>query len=158
MVAIFIFSFFALLTNISLIVQAIRSNYSLASIMDIVISLILGIDVSAGHTAVLFLATVAIMVGMNISLLTFKIARLPGAWYKQGGTSLGGIMGAVLGAGCPACATGLLASLGVGGGLAIFPFEGLGLKLASVLILATSQYWLLVSIATCESCKVSNPQ
>lgn len=153
-VAILTFSLFVFLTNIPLIAQAIRS-YSLLAVMGILGALIVGIDMSAGHTTVALMATVAIMVGMNISLLVFKLARLRRSSYKEGGTSLAGIVGGVLGAGCPACATGLLASLGVSGGLAIFPFRGLEIKLLSVFILALSQYWLLASIADCKSCKVS---
>ena len=71
---------------------------------------------------------------------------------KKNGTSaiLGGALTAFT-PGCPACTTSLSAVLGIVGGLAIFPLQGLELKLISVAALTFSIWWAMRNInnATC---------
>lgn len=75
---------------------------------------------------------------------------------RQGGTALGAAFGAI-GAACPACGAFLLSLLGIAGGVAILPLQGLELKLLSAGFFGAS---LILSIkklseaTACEDCEV----
>ena len=72
---------------------------------------------------------VAVLAGINIALVAYNIKTQRAKNMKKGGTSaiLGGALTAFT-PGCPACTTSLSAVLGIVGGLAIFPLQGLELK------------------------------
>ena len=97
-------------------------------------------------------AVVAILAGINIALVAYNIKTQRAKNMNKSGT--GAILGGALTAftpGCPACTTSLSAVLGIVGGLAIFPFQGLELKLISVAALTFSIWWAMRNInnATC---------
>ena len=54
--------------------------------------------------------------------------------------------------GCPACTTSLTAVLGVVGGLAIFPLQGIELKFISIAALAFSIWWAMRNINSSSCC------
>ena len=54
--------------------------------------------------------------------------------------------------GCPACTTSLTAILGIVGGLAIFPLQGLELKFISIIALAFSIWWAMRNINNSSCC------
>ncbi len=86
---------------------------------------------------------VAILAGVNISLLVYKIKGATGTNLKKsGGTTIAGSAFAVFTPGCPACTTPLIVILGAVGGLAVFPLQGLELKIISVGALLFSIYWI----------------
>ena len=95
---------------------------------------------------------VAVLAGINIALVAYNIKTQRAKNMKKGGTSaiLGGALTAFT-PGCPACTTSLSAVLGIVGGLAIFPLQGLELKLISIGALTFSIWWAMRNInnATC---------
>ena len=95
---------------------------------------------------------VAVLGGVNISLVAYNIKTQRNKNMKKSGTSavLGGALTAFT-PGCPACTTSLSAVLGIVGGLAIFPLQGLELKLVSIGALTFSIWWAMRNInnATC---------
>ena len=95
---------------------------------------------------------VAILAGINIALVAYNIKTQRNMNMKKSGTSavLGGALTAFT-PGCPACTTSLSAVLGIVGGLAIFPLQGLELKLISIAALTFSIWWAMRNInnATC---------
>ena len=95
---------------------------------------------------------VAVLAGINIALVAYNIKTQRAKNMKKGGTSaiLGGALTAFT-PGCPACTTSLSAVLGIIGGLAIFPLQGLELKLISIGALTFSIWWAMRNInnATC---------
>jgi len=97
-------------------------------------------------------AIVAVLAGINIALVAYNIKTQRAQNMKKNGTSaiLGGALTAFT-PGCPACTTSLSAVLGIVGGLAIFPLQGLELKLISVAALTFSIWWAMRNInnATC---------
>ncbi|MEC7710701.1 MAG: hypothetical protein VX587_00115 [Thermoproteota archaeon] len=97
-------------------------------------------------------AIVAVLAGINIALVAYNIKTQRTRNMKKNGTSaiLGGALTAFT-PGCPACTTSLSAVLGIVGGLAIFPLQGLELKLISVAALTFSIWWAMRNInnATC---------
>ena len=97
-------------------------------------------------------AIVAVLGGINIALVVYNIKTQRNKNMKKSGSSavLGGALTAFT-PGCPACTTSLSAVLGIVGGLAIFPLQGLELKLVSIGALTFSIWWAMRNInnATC---------
>ncbi len=94
---------------------------------------------------------VAVLAGINIALVAYNIKTQRNKNIKNGTSAiLGGALTAFT-PGCPACTTSLSAILGIVGGLAIFPLQGLELKLVSIGALTFSIWWAMRNInnATC---------
>ena len=88
---------------------------------------------------------------INIALVVYNIKTQKNKNMKNGTSAiLGGALTAFT-PGCPACTTSLSAVLGIVGGLAIFPLQGLELKLVSIAALTFSIWWAMRNInnATC---------
>jgi hypothetical protein len=86
---------------------------------------------------------VAGLAGVNIALIVYKIKGTAGINIKKSGSStVAGSAFAAFTPGCPACTTPLVVILGAVGGLAVFPLQGLELKLLSVAALVFSTYWI----------------
>ena len=96
---------------------------------------------------------VAVLAGINIALVAYNIKTQRNKNMKKSGTSavLGGALTAFT-PGCPACTTSLSAVLGVVGGLAIFPLQGLELKIISVGALIFSIWWAMRNINNTTCC------
>ena len=96
---------------------------------------------------------VAVLAGINIALVAYNIKTQRNKNMKKSGTSavLGGALTAFT-PGCPACTTSLTAVLGVVGGLAIFPLQGLELKIISVGALIFSIWWAMRNINNTTCC------
>jgi len=94
---------------------------------------------------------VAVLAGINIALVAYNIKTQRNKNIKNGTSAiLGGALTAFT-PGCPACTTSLSAILGIVGGLAIFPLQGLELKIVSIGALTFSIWWAMRNInnATC---------
>ena len=99
---------------------------------------------------------VAILGGINIALVVYNI-KTQRMNLQKGGTSA--IFGGALAAftpGCPACTTSLTAILGIVGGLAIFPLQGLELKFISIAALSFSIWWAMRNINKTSCCSMKN--
>ena len=96
---------------------------------------------------------VAILAGINIALVVYNIKVQRSNNIKKNGTAafLGGTLTAFT-PGCPACTTSLTAVLGVVGGLAIFPLQGIELKFISIGALVFSIWWAMRSINNSTCC------
>ena len=76
---------------------------------------------------------------------------------SQGSTAFGAFFGA-LGAACPVCGAFLLSALGITGGVAILPFQGLELKLLSVGFFGAALFFSTKKLShavACEACEVA---
>jgi len=96
---------------------------------------------------------VAVLAGINIALVAYNIKTQRAMNMKKNGT--GAILGGALTAftpGCPACTTSLSAVLGIVGGLAIFPLQGLELKFISIAALTFSIWWAMRNINNASCC------
>lgn len=89
-----------------------------------------------GPLGVLLPATMAFLVGV----LTVTTALSFFQNYRTSSSISGTLGGAIgfAGAGCASCGAGLLTLLGVSGGVALLPFNGLGVQAASIAILLGS--------------------
>ena len=101
--------------------------------------------------SIMLTGVVAMLGGINIALVAYNIKMQKNKNMKNGTSAiLGGALTAFT-PGCPACTTSLSAILGIVGGLAIFPLQGLELKLVSIGALTFSIWWAMRNInnATC---------
>ena len=95
---------------------------------------------------------VSILAGINIALVAYNIKTQRNKNMKNGtGAILGGALTAFT-PGCPACTTSLSAVLGIVGGLAIFPLQGLELKIVSIGALTFSIWWAMRNINSTTCC------
>lgn len=92
--------------------------------------------------SLVLLVLVAGLAGVNISLIIYKIKESKINIKKSGSSTVVGSTFAAFTPGCPACTTPLAVVLGAVGGLAIFPLQGLELKIISVVALVFSTYWI----------------
>lgn len=77
-----------------------------------------------------------VLFGVNAILLVYRWRIWgPPRLRAQGGSGLGSVVGVAASA-CPVCGSALLAAVGISGGLAAFPLQGLELKALSVGLLA----------------------
>ena len=97
---------------------------------------------------------VAGLAGVNIALIIYKIKGTRISIKKSGGSTVAGSAFAVFTPGCPACTTPLAVILAAVGGLAVFPLQGLELKLVSVAALIFSTYWISSGLQQPSCCSM----
>ena len=104
-------------------------------------------------TSITLTGVVAVLAGINIALVAYNIKIQRNNNIKKSGVSafLGGTLTAFT-PGCPACTTSLTAVLGVVGGLAIFPLQGIELKFISIGALTFSIWWAMRNINNSSCC------
>ncbi|MGI0088601.1 MAG: hypothetical protein ACREBI_11685 [Nitrosotalea sp.] len=85
---------------------------------------------------------IAILTGLNTALILCRKHMTGSLGFKKGaGSSACSAFTGVIASGCPVCTAPLLGVFGLGGALALFPFQGLELKLAAIIVLAISLYY-----------------
>ena len=92
--------------------------------------------------SLVLLVLVAGLAGVNVSLIIYKIKGARINIKKSGSSTVVGSAFAAFTPGCPACTTPLAVILSAVGGLALFPLQGLELKVISVAVLIFSIYWI----------------
>ncbi len=114
------------------------------------------------------ISTVLFGVSLAVAVYSWQHSKLRSI-KGEGGTAFGAGFGA-LGAACPVCGSFLLSAVGIAGGVAILPFQGLELKLLSagflgvVLFLSTKKLSEAVAchhtknfdVVACEACEVNH--
>lgn len=150
LIAFLIFSLFIFLTNIPIFFQA-WSVAGISLLPKVSLNIINTILAVSGKLSLALMMAIAIMGGVNISMVIFKFTKRVGGLNFA---SIGGVAGSALGAGCPACSTSLLSILGLSGGLSVLPLKGVEFTSAGLLILLVSFYFLAKSINNCEECKI----
>ncbi len=100
---------------------------------------------------------IAILFGLNVSLLTYYIRTMRGGTVRAlGATSLGGLVSGFFGIGCAACGsiilTSLLSLIGAGGLLALLPFGGEEFAFLSVVLLSYSLWQIGTKIHVGKIC------
>ncbi len=94
------------------------------------------------------------LLGVNVGLMAYRYQDRDKAHQQGVFSAVAGFTGA-LASGCPVCGTGLLATLGVVGGLGVLPFKGFELKLLAMGLLGFSIFSSAKAInMKCATCKV----
>ena len=103
-------------------------------------------------TTVTLGTAIAILTGINTSMVICRKQMTGGLGFGKGTTS--NICSAVTGAvasGCPICTAPLLGIFGLGGALALLPFQGLELKTIAIVALGISLYYTSKNVKiTCK--------
>jgi hypothetical protein len=136
---------FSLSQNLSVVSFALSGSVSGGSAVRILLDQypVLGprYDLVTGS----ILLVIAGLVGVNLALVAYHV-REHGLSAEGGGGSAVGVFLGLLGAGCAACGSailaGLLSLLGVAGLGTVLPFEGLEFSAVAVVVLVLSTYWL----------------
>lgn len=96
---------------------------------------------------------IAILTGINTSLIIYRKRETGGLGFKKGaGSSACSAFTGAIASGCPVCTMPLLGIFGLGGALALFPLQGLELKAAAIAVLVISLYYTTKNIKV--SCKM----
>ena len=93
-------------------------------------------------TTVALGSAIAVLTGINTSLIVCRKKMTGSLGFRKGaGTSTCSAFTGAVASGCPVCTMPLLGIFGLGGALALFPLQGLELKIAAVVALAVSLYF-----------------
>ncbi len=85
---------------------------------------------------------IAILTGLNTALVLCRKQMTGSLGFKKGaGSSACSVFTGAVASGCPVCTAPLLGIFGLGGALALLPFQGLELKLAAIIALGISLYY-----------------
>ena len=118
------------------------------------VSLVVSPEYLAGSIGLTFV--VAVLGGINIALVVYNIKAQRTNLQKGGSSAIFGGALAAFTPGCPACTTSLTAVLGIVGGLAIFPLQGLELKFVSIAALLFSIWWAMRNINKASCCTMKS--
>ncbi|MGH9922268.1 MAG: hypothetical protein ACRD38_05910 [Nitrososphaerales archaeon] len=93
-------------------------------------------------TTVTLGSVIAVLAGINSSMAICRKQMTGSLGFKKGASAspCGAFTGAVA-SGCPVCTAPLLGVFGLSGALALFPLQGLELKMLAVVALAVSLYF-----------------
>ncbi len=109
-----------------------------------------------GVTFIVTTVLIIVLSGLSVAtaLWLYRHSRLNQT--KNISANLGGLVAAAFSMGCPVCGAFLLSAIGVAGGLAVFPLQGLELKFLSLGLLAGSLLYGISKIKAAIHCKDCN--
>jgi len=104
-------------------------------------------------TTVTLGSVIAVLTGINTAMIICRKQMTGSLGFKKntGSTACGTIAGAVA-SGCPICTMPLLGVFGLGGAFALFPLQGLEVKILGILVLGISLYWTAKNVKV--ACKM----
>jgi len=96
---------------------------------------------------------IAILTAINTSMVVCRKQMTGSLGFKKGaGSSACGAFTGAVASGCPVCTMPILGVFGLGGALALFPLQGLELKMAAIIALAVSLYFTAKNVKV--ACKM----
>jgi hypothetical protein len=138
-------SLFVFSQNVSFVSFVLTAPYGVGTRVSILLELFPFVGTSYAPLTGLALVAVAGLTGVNIALVTYHVREHGLSVEQSGGSAVGVVLG-LLGAGCAACGSAILAgvlSLVGGAGLVtLLPLEGLEFSLLAAAVLVLSMYWL----------------
>jgi hypothetical protein len=136
---------FVVSQNLTVARFALTSSLALSNRVDILLGLYPLFGTLYGPLTSVGLLVVAALTGVNVAMLTYHV-REHGLSRGAGGGSAVGVALGVLGAGCAACGSavlaGVLSLVGATGLLTALPLEGLEFTFLALVALVLSLYWL----------------
>ena len=163
-VSVLVFTFAIWLPNFSLLSQVLHpdSAGSVTEKANFVWSLYGSIGTNFTLVSASYTVVIAVLFGVNISLLAYYITRMRGGVRAVSSTSaagIGGLVSGIFGIGCAACGTFILTSVlavfGATGFLAWLPFGGEEFGFLGVLLLIYSIYILAKKINDPLVCEIN---
>ena len=93
-------------------------------------------------TTVALGSAIAVLTAITTSLIIYRKKMTGSLGFRKGaGSSACSAFTGALASGCPVCTMPLLGIFGLGGALALFPLQGLELKVAAIVALGISLYY-----------------
>jgi len=151
--AISYFLIFILINNTNLIYTTLVSAFPLRVKAEIIISLITGVGESMDSVSLSLLLIIALLTGLNVSLLFKKVAimRLYGKLkFVVGGSSILGLFSS----GCASCSLPIFAFFGIGSSAGSLPLRGYEFSLITISLLSYSSYILIKQIKKKPACAI----
>lgn len=149
------------LPNLSLIVAVFQSSATVTQKLVFLGTLYQSISTNFSVVSATYTLLIAILFGLQISLLYFYIRRVKSTRVSlrgAGGAGVGGLLAGALGIGCAACGTFILTSLltlvGAAGFVTLLPLHGQEFGFIGVALLGYSIWLLLRKIAAPDVCPV----
>ncbi len=106
------------------------------------------------NTTVVVIVLIAVLFGINITALIYKISESNKLHIKATTSTTIGSFLAILVAGCSVCGFSFAYILGLGSVVAVLPFAGLELKIIAIILLVYSNYTIL----TQPQCKLKTQE
>ncbi|MCD5381279.1 MAG: hypothetical protein LR008_01755, partial [Candidatus Pacebacteria bacterium] len=152
-IAVVILSGILLLPNRDIILQLFSSDIlSLGTKLSFVFSLYGAVALNYGVLSIMYMVSIAVLFGINVSLLTYYIRRrqIEVSGKTAHVTSIGGLISGIFGIGCAACGSIILTSVlglfGATGLLLLLPFHGAEFGVIGIILLAFSINYLVKKI------------
>ncbi len=151
------FTFAVWLPNFSLIANTLgNSSVPLAIKAQLLRGLFESITTNFSVFAAFSTILIAILFGANLAVIVYLVKRSGALGRGEMATGAGGLMSGIFGVGCAACgsfvATSILSLVGAGGAIALLPFKGGEFSLLSIILLASSIYFVARRIAASPVC------
>lgn len=143
------------LMNFRLTKDTVLGDYPLSYKWSILVALLQGLGTSMTKVALVLLILMAILTGVNLTLVTLRLSALRKGGrlhFMVGGSSLI----AVVTSGCAMCGLPILGLLGLSGSLVYLPFQGTELSVVAAVLLLITLYFMVVSYPTQQVCKIIN--
>jgi predicted membrane-bound spermidine synthase len=156
-----VFAFAVWLPNFKLISKiAFDASISMVEKLNFIFSLFGSIQTNFTIVSATYTIIIAILFGINISLLVYYIHRRGPAVDGSGASlSLGGLVSGIFGIGCATCGSFILTSLlglfGAAGSFALLPFGGEECGFLGVGLLIMSTYWTTKNINKSATCPIN---
>ncbi len=141
------------LLNYRFVFSVITAPYSFATKSALLSSLLGGLFTAFSPTDTIILFANAILVGINMLLVARTIYRLEHQGkvrFTIGGSALIGFISA----GCSSCGFSILSILGLSTSFSFLPFQGMGLHILALVVLAFSSLYMLKKLRDSVYCKV----
>ncbi len=159
-VSVLLFVLSTWLANLKLIYTVFfYSEASFLKKLEVLLNLFTSIGTNFTVFAIFYTVVIAVLFGINVSMLAFYMKKNRSIAGRGGAVSLGGLTSGIFGVGCASCGTliigPLLAFFGASGVLAYLPFGGQEFGVVAILLLLFSVYLIAKKISTPAVCKVS---
>lgn len=162
-VAFMVLSATLLLPNLGAITQVFAAgSVSLSAKLSFLVSLYGTILTNFNLLSATNLVLIAVLFGVNISLVTYYIRRqqVASSNTKVHAASMGGLVSGVLGIGCAACGsiilTALLGTFGAGSFIVLLPFHGAEFGLIGIALMLASIYYVSARINDPLVCRLNS--
>lgn len=147
--------FTVLVPNFGLIGQII-SGEGLVAGLTLAMSLFLSIGTNLTTESIAITVALGLLLGLNLSFLIHKIRQARQFGAGAVATSGVGFFVGLLGVGCAACGTALVSAIlpfvGIGGALAVLPFNGIELQFVALALLIFTLWRLVRDLSRPQVC------
>ena len=144
-----------------ILILAASSSVSLGEMLGVLANLLLSIGTNFTVLSASYTIAIAVLFGVNVSLLVYYIRTRRAAGARAGGAlSVGGRVSGAFGIGCASCGTFILTAflglIGAGGALALLPLGGAEFGVLGVVLTGTATYWTIKKMNAPLACSIES--